>query len=204
LPEVFFFTELATDPRFKTSDPDVICMPCAMCKSNTHVQHVRPSYDAGAEAVRFYAGSSSATAIVCMIYKCTNPNCVGVQAAARNRSKKEPNAKRAKQTVAYQFRSTAADQLAMLPKYVRTQFPCVLLRVGGYSFDLADVLLTSAANSMQTATQVHEMWGRRQYIYALLYCLEFQSKTAICCRVCHSKNRSASAPREICQTASYT
>ena len=122
LPEVFFFTELATDPRFKTSDPDVICMPCAMCKSNTHVQHVRPSYDAGAEAVRFYAGSSSATAIVCMIYKCTNPNCVGVQAAARNRSKKEPNIKRAKQTVAYQFRSTAADQLAMLPKYVRTQF----------------------------------------------------------------------------------
>jgi hypothetical protein len=134
-----------------------------MCKSNTHVQHVRPSYDAGAEAVRFYAGSSFAAAIVCMIYKCTNPNCVGVQAAARNRSKKEPNAKRAKQTVAYQFRSTAADQLAMLPKYVRTQFPCVLLRVGGYSFDLADVLLTSAANSMQTATQVHEMWGRRQY-----------------------------------------
>jgi hypothetical protein len=37
LPEVFFFTELATDPRFKTSDPDVICMPCAMCKSNTHL-----------------------------------------------------------------------------------------------------------------------------------------------------------------------
>ena len=54
-------------------------------------------------------------------------------------------------------------QLQILPPQVRAQFSCVLLRIGGYDLELADLLLSSAANQMQTQLQVAEIWGRNHY-----------------------------------------
>ena len=61
----------------------------------------------------------------------------------------------------YQFRSTADSQLALLPPEVRADYAFCLLPAQGYSLELADFLLTSASNGLQTANQLQQMWGRR-------------------------------------------
>ena len=166
MPEIWHWEELSHIQKFQTDELDVICMPCAMCKSNSHVEVVRPSFDQGIDDVRFYAGLTHPTAVVSQCYKCTNPNCPAVKArmAKSKVEAKDPDSivKLARQ-YAHHFRSTAAEQLEMLPTHVRGEYRFVLLRTGGYSLELADFLLTSAANSMQVAAQLADMWGRRAF-----------------------------------------
>jgi hypothetical protein len=139
-------------------------MPCGRCQSNKHVEHVRATFDEGNSDVRFYAGLTGPVAVNAMCYKCSNPACPGVLENMKdhNVSSSDDMTMLARQC-AVTFRSTTPAQLQILPPQVRAQFSCVLLRIGGYDLELADLLLSSAANQMQTQLQVAEIWGRNHY-----------------------------------------